>query len=134
MPRFLLDTNHLSAALQRVSRLRDRIRQACRTGTRVGTCVPVLCELEAGLLQIHDYEAYQRSLAQLLKDVRVWPLESRVVRHYGQLYHELKTKGRILSQVDMMLAALARLMNLTLLTSDRDFEALPDIRVENWLA
>jgi len=32
-----------------------------------------------------------------------------------------------------MPAALARHMDLTLLTADRDFEALPDLRVENWL-
>ena len=30
--------------------------------------------------------------------------------------------------------ALARRMDLTLLTSDRDFEALPDVRAENWLS
>jgi len=33
-----------------------------------------------------------------------------------------------------MLAALCRQQRLILLTTDRDFEALPDIRVENWLA
>ena len=33
-----------------------------------------------------------------------------------------------------MIAALCRQQGLTLLTADRDFEALPDIRVENWLA
>ena len=38
----------------------------------------------------------------------------------------------MLSQVDMMLAALARQKDLTLATSDRDFEALPDVRTENW--
>jgi predicted nucleic acid-binding protein len=32
----------------------------------------------------------------------------------------------------MMLAALCRQRDLTLLTTDRDFEALPDISVENW--
>ena len=32
----------------------------------------------------------------------------------------------------MMLAALARVMNLTILTTDRDFEALPDILTEDW--
>ncbi len=30
-------------------------------------------------------------------------------------------------------AALARVMDLTLVTTDRDFEALPDLRLENWL-
>jgi predicted nucleic acid-binding protein len=37
-----------------------------------------------------------------------------------------------LSQVDMMLAALARQHKLTVLTTDRDFEALTDLRVEKW--
>jgi predicted nucleic acid-binding protein len=32
----------------------------------------------------------------------------------------------------MMLAALARQHKLTVLTTDRDFEALPDLRTENW--
>ena len=32
-----------------------------------------------------------------------------------------------------MLAALARHMRLTLLMADLDFQALPDIRTENWL-
>ena len=41
--------------------------------------------------------------------------------------------GRAQSQVDMMLAALARQLKWTLLTSDRDFDAMPDIRTENWL-
>jgi predicted nucleic acid-binding protein len=32
----------------------------------------------------------------------------------------------------MMLAALARQHRLTVLTTDRDFEALPDLTVEDW--
>jgi predicted nucleic acid-binding protein len=32
-----------------------------------------------------------------------------------------------------MVAALARAMDLTLLTTDLDFRALPDLHVENWL-
>jgi len=50
------------------------------------------------------------------------------------LFHALRARGRVLSQVDMVLVALARSMNATLLTSDRDFEALPELRVENWLS
>jgi predicted nucleic acid-binding protein len=34
----------------------------------------------------------------------------------------------------MMLSALARQMDLVLLTSDRDFERLPGVSCENWLA
>jgi predicted nucleic acid-binding protein len=34
----------------------------------------------------------------------------------------------------MLLAALVRSMSVTILTSDRDFEAIPTLRFENWLA
>ena len=73
-------------------------------------------------------------MRRLLSFVRVWPLEPPVAAIYGAIYLDLRRRGRALSQVDMMLAALARQMTLTLATSDQDFTALPDIRIENWLA
>jgi predicted nuclease of predicted toxin-antitoxin system len=34
----------------------------------------------------------------------------------------------------MMLAALARQMDLMLITSDQDFAALPDVPTQNWMS
>jgi hypothetical protein len=51
MADYLLDCNHLSAAIRKTSGLRDRIHQARRTGHRFISCYPVLCELEAGIQQ-----------------------------------------------------------------------------------
>jgi len=133
MPDYLLDCNHLSAAIRKVSAVRDRIQRARRAGHRFITCYPVLCELEVGIQQTADPAGYRRRLAQLLRHARLWPLESETARLYGAVYIELRQKGRALSQVDMMLAALARQHKLTLLTTDRDFEALPDLAVEDWV-
>jgi predicted nucleic acid-binding protein len=69
----------------------------------------------------------------LLGRVRLWPLERSLARLYGDIFKELRSRGRVLSQVDMILAALARQRDLTLATADRDFEALADIRAESWL-
>jgi predicted nucleic acid-binding protein len=33
----------------------------------------------------------------------------------------------------MLVAALARSVSAVVLSSDRDFDALPDLRLENWL-
>lgn len=129
---YLLDTNHMGAALRPVSVVRDRIYRARRDGSRFGTCIPVLCELEVGILQLHRPEEYRRDLARLMTQVRLWPLDDRVVARYGLIYQDLRRRGRALSQVDMMLAAMASVLDLILLTSDRDFEALPEIRAENW--
>jgi tRNA(fMet)-specific endonuclease VapC len=64
----------------------------------------------------------------------MWPVDTQTARHYGAVYLELRRQGRVLSQVDMMLAALARQHDITVLTTDRDFEALADIKVENWVS
>jgi tRNA(fMet)-specific endonuclease VapC len=133
MTGYLLDTNHLSDAIKPVSRVRERIEQARRSGRRIGTCVPVLCELEVGLERVSRREPYRRALGHLLTRVRIWPIEREVAGHYGVIFHELRHRGRALSQEDMMLAALTRVMDLTLLTSDQDFEALPDLRRDSWL-
>ena len=134
MAGMLLDTNHLSAAINPVSRLRERLYQARRSGIRLGTCVPVLCELEAGIQSSKREASYRQQLKHLFKHVRLWPLDPEVARAYGGVWLDLKKKGRVLSQVDLMLAAVAKLKNLTILTNDKDFAALRDIRTENWLS
>ena len=42
-------------------------------------------------------------------------------------------KAAYCRQVDIMLAAFARQHKLTILTTDADFDALPDIRCQNWV-
>jgi predicted nucleic acid-binding protein len=130
---YLLDCNHLSVALHKVSIVRDRIHQERKKGQRFATCYPVLCELEAGIQQSPKQTEYRRRLGQLLRHVRVWPIDGDTARRYGEAFNQLRQKGRALSQVDIMLAALGRQHKPTILTADRDFEALPDLRVENWI-
>jgi predicted nucleic acid-binding protein len=130
---FLVDTNHLSAAINPVSPVRERFYQQHRLGARFRTCIPVLCELEVGIQDSAHVDSYRHQLTHLLRKVKLIPLEPTLAQDYGAIFRELRRLGRPLSQVDMMLAALVRQLKWTLLTADRDFDALPDIRTENWL-
>jgi predicted nucleic acid-binding protein len=51
MGRYLLDTNHLGAALDDRSAIRGRLFQARRAGHRLATTAPALCELHTGLFE-----------------------------------------------------------------------------------
>jgi predicted nucleic acid-binding protein len=64
MKRYLLDTNHLSEAVGRVSVVRDRIQQMHRQGIVFGTCGPVLCELLVGVVLRKDATKARRWLHQ----------------------------------------------------------------------
>jgi tRNA(fMet)-specific endonuclease VapC len=132
MAKFLLDTNHLSHAIRRVSPLRDRLRQAVREGHQLGTCWPVLCELEVGIRQTELPDAVRKTLHTVLTDVRIWPFDWQLVQIYGEFRHLTKSQGIAFSHVDLVLASMARCMDATLLTTDNDFDAIPSIRTENW--
>lgn len=133
MTRYLLDTNHLGEALGRVSVVRDRIQQLSRRGNVFGACGPALCELLVGVVLRQDAEKAKKRLDRLLQVVRIWPIDLAIAENYAKVYHELQKAGRALSQVDIMLAAIARHLTATLLTTDNDFQALPDIKTENWI-
>lgn len=130
---YLLDTNHLSAALNSGSTLCARIVAAQNSGIRVGTCVPVLCELEAGIAASARPDRIRAVLRRLLHRVRVWPLDSDTARIYGSTHLDLRRRGIALSQVDLMLASLCLQNDLVLLTTDGDFSAVDGVRTENWL-
>src|SRR5579862_619098 len=133
MKRYLLDTNHLGEAIGKVSVVRDRIQQLHRQGNVFGTCGPVLCELLVGVVLRKDAANARKRLDRLLQIVRIWPIDLAIADNYARAFHELQKAGRALSQVDIMLAALARQADATLLTTDNDFRALRDVQAENWL-
>ena len=132
MPAYLLDTNHVGLAVDRASVVGQWIFEARLAGIRLGTCLPVLCEIEAGMRQVRHKAKYRRDLNHLLLQLRLWPVDLKTTRIYGDLYTELRRRGRALSQVDIIVAALARQMKLTVLTTDLDFQGLPDIRTADW--
>jgi len=132
MPAYLLDTNHVGLAVDKTSVVGRRIFEARLAGIRLGTCLPVLCEIEAGIRQVQRKAKYRRDLNHLLLQLRLWPMDLKTTEIYGDVYMELRRKGKALSQVDIMIAAMARQRKLTILSTDTDFDALPDIRKEDW--
>jgi predicted nucleic acid-binding protein len=86
-----------------------------------------------GIQQTPRAAPSRRRLDILLEKVRIWPLDRTIAQAHGSLYLTLAKRGRALSFVDIVLAALALNMKGVLLTTDRDFEALPELQTENWL-
>src|SRR5947207_14744599 len=73
MPAYLLDTNHVGMAVDRATAVGQRVYEARLAGQRLGTCLPVLCEIEAGMRQVRRKAQYRRDLDHLLLQLRGWP-------------------------------------------------------------
>jgi tRNA(fMet)-specific endonuclease VapC len=62
-----------------------------------------------------------------------WPFEEEAAQHFGRIRHELRRVGRVMSIVDIQLAAIAfALGNCTVVSKDTDLSAVPRLQVENW--
>ncbi len=79
-----------------------------------------------------------RNVQRLLKAIRdwtIWPYESRAAQEYGRIAAELRRVGRVIQQVDMQIAAIARLLgDCTVVTEDSDLTVVAGLDVENWAA
>jgi predicted nucleic acid-binding protein len=80
-----------------------------------------------------DPGQYLRTLKSLMKETRIWPMDWKLVDQYGACAKLARQRGRVLSTTDLILAAFAWNESAVLLPADRDFEAFPEIKTENWL-
>ena len=60
------------------------------------------------------------------------PWTSATARRYGTLRADLERKGRQLSALDLMIAAHAAEHDMTLVTHDVAFGAVPGLRIQDW--
>jgi len=60
----------------------QRIFEARLAGVRLGTCLPVLCEIEAGMRQVRHIVKYRRDLNHLLLQLRRSPAQEQALDNY----------------------------------------------------
>jgi tRNA(fMet)-specific endonuclease VapC len=131
--RYLLDTGIMGDFINR-RRGVDRLAAEARTrGDRVGTCWPVIGELWFGVERSVTRELNRERLIRALSRIPKWPFEDEAAQHFGRIRHELRRDGRVMSVVDMQLAAIAfALGNCTVVTKDGNLSAVPGLQLENW--
>jgi tRNA(fMet)-specific endonuclease VapC len=66
--------------------------------------------------------------------IEVLPFETPGDFHYGGIRHDLARHGTPIGPNDLLIAAHARSLDLTVVTAnDREFSRIPDLQVENWM-
>lgn len=130
--RYLLDTNILSdfirnprgGAAQRCLELGDD--QLC-------TSVIVAAEIRYGAAKRRSRYLTQR-VAETLDGIEVVPLDAPADAICAQLRVALERDGNLIGPNDLLIAAQAVALGLTLVTdNEREFSRVPGLKIENWL-
>ena len=95
--------------------------------------VITLGELYFGAEKSHSRAAAQASIERLTASIQVHDLPFDAASHYGQIRASLQSQGQIIGNNALWLAAHARAARMILVTNnEREFNRVPDLRVENW--
>lgn len=130
---YLLDTNILSDLIRNPQgTVADRI--AASGEATVCTSIIVAAELRFGAQKSGSANLAER-VNLILSAIHIEPIEPQVDRHYAEIRHHLARQGTPIGPNDLLIAAHARSLDLTVVTANvREFNRVPGLKTESWLA
>ena len=129
---YLLDTNILSDLIRNpggsvAKRIVDVGEET------ICTSIIVACELRFGAEKKKSPPLLAR-VEELLQVLDVLAMDVDADLHYGDIRSELEAEGTPIGPNDLLIAAHARSLNLTLVTANvKEFSRVPRLSLENWL-
>jgi predicted nucleic acid-binding protein len=130
---YLLDTNHLSPLVTIGHPLRDRILLLSGQGGAFAIPAPAVTEFLFGIILLPRGEQNLAEWARLAPSFSYLDVTRRDAEHAARLQVALRRQGWQLSTVDALIASIALRNDLTLLTTDGDFDQINSLKLENWL-
>jgi tRNA(fMet)-specific endonuclease VapC len=130
--KFMLDTNTCIFIMKK----NETVLKRFFAESQHGVCISVvtLSELEYG---VEKSAAVARNKANLLAFstlVDIKPYESFAAHCYGEIRAALEKKGTPIGLLDMLIAAHAKSLGLTLVTNNtKEFARVEGLKLEDWL-
>jgi tRNA(fMet)-specific endonuclease VapC len=76
----------------------------------------------------------QQALDKFLAPLEILPFDEAAMQRYGSLRSRLERQGRPIGALDLLIAAHALALEVTLVTNnEREFARVPGLRLANWV-
>ena len=132
MPRYMLDTDTCSYIMKRSN---DAVLKRLQKVPVSDVCISVITksELLFGVEVSPRRRQDEAALNAFLGYVEVLDLPDVASLRYAQIRAALKTLGTMIGANDLLIAAHARSLGLTLVTNNtQEFARVPKLAIENW--
>jgi predicted nucleic acid-binding protein len=131
MKRYLLDTSLLAAYLQNRNVAIELITPWIKK-QEAATSILVYAEVTEYIKGLPDFSKRAGDLRSLLRTIYPYFLTYSILERYADIRRTLRPpKGKgLIGDIDTLIAATAFERNLTIVTTDRDFERVPQLKVK----
>ena len=100
----------------------------------IGISAITLAELEYGAAKSAQPRRNREALQQFISPLEVAAFDAEATTVYGRIRTTLERRGTPIGAMDLLIAAHAVSLSLTLITNNRrEFERVSGLRTENWL-
>jgi tRNA(fMet)-specific endonuclease VapC len=132
MPRYMLDTDTCSYIMKRSSdAVLKRLQQV--PVSDVSISVITKSELLFGVELSPRRQQDEVALNAFLRHVEVLDFPDDAAPHYAKIRADLRTRGTMIGSNDLLIAAHARSLGMTLVTNNtREFGRVHNLAIENW--
>jgi tRNA(fMet)-specific endonuclease VapC len=126
----MLDTNMVGHLINRHPAVARRVVAA----SMVSLCVSAITagELIYGLEHRPDAIRLHLAVGEFLRRVDVLPWDHEIARCYGALRAAMQRGGKTLTPLDLLIATHAISIGSVLVTNDKAFRHVPELKVEDW--
>ena len=131
--KYLLDTD---ICIYIIKRKPPKVIQRFNTllPSDIGVSAITVAELEYGAAKSRNPEGNRAALQQFLMLLEVVAFDTSATQLYGVLRSELERQGQVIGSLDMLIAAQALSLNITLVTNNtREYSRLSELKLENWV-
>lgn len=133
MSDYTLDTNHVREALRRNPQYLQKQRQAYNRDRLVLVNAISYYETRRGLLYM-NMRGKLGLFDKIVRQTGIVPLDKTALDIAAELHVDLRGKGQLIEDADLLMATIALAHDLTLLTANvRHFVRIESLRIENWL-
>jgi tRNA(fMet)-specific endonuclease VapC len=130
--RFMLDTDICIYIIKKKPLNVWRKFQELSLG-EVGVSTITVAELQYGVYKSQHQAKNKMALTQFLLPLKIIPFDEKATEIYGKIRAKLEQQGQVIGAMDMLIAAQAISLEITLLTNNTDeFSRIPELTIQNW--
>lgn len=131
--KYMLDTN---IVIYLIKKQPESVLQKLQEYDPSDFCISsiTLAEMEYGIAKSTSPEKNQAALSAFLSNIDILPFDDRAAVEYGDIRASLEKKGTPIGPNDMLIAAHARSLGLTIVTNNvREFRRVDGLMLDNWV-
>ena len=127
-----LDTDILVSLLKGVPDAVEKVRELQESGTRISTTIITAYELLKGSYISSRPQENLPKIRDSISNLQVLELSFGAAEEASKIYKDLRDRGRQIGEFDVLIAAIVKFYDESLVTRDEHFKSIRGMKLIRW--